>query len=512
LPGTALDWTAVLHHCTAPESCHSHPLQSFPDTASGSFAAPDHDYPSYVELVLTATDSDGNTDTTSLRIDPATTAVSFQTGPPGISLVVGDSVQAAPFSRTMVQGSTTLVSAPTSQTVNGVTYRFTGWSDGQAQSHAIKAPGLSKTFGATYAPVTPGTQTVTLTPEADTYGAESTPNASQGSSWVLRAAGNTSGDGEIYLRYIVNNLPGSVRGAKLRMFVTDGTVDAPQVFPTTNAWDEATLSWNNRPPASGGAIADLGAVSPGDWVEWNLPVSAIAAGQLSFKLVSSTSDAVRFDSKESAELTHAPQLVITTANDAYPRPKGASPTRFSLVNGFASCLAPNRTHGAPLASPSCAPPAPASSQLTFGTPDANGRAANGTGFVTFKALSADVRVVARLTDVRRRSDLSDYTGEVSIVNSVRLTDIGSGATQDERATVSDFTLPVTMPCVATPDTTVGGACDLDTTLDAVVPGAIRQGARAVWELRQAEVTDGGSDGDVDTAPNTVFARQGVFAP
>ena len=41
---------------------------------------------------------------------------------------------------------------------------------------------------------------------------------------------------------------------------------------------------------------------------------------------------------------------------------------------------------------------------------------------------------------------------------------------------------------------------------------MREGARGVWALRQAEVTDGGADGDVDTAPNTVFARQGVFAP
>ena len=72
--------------------------------------------------------SDGNTDTTSLNLDPATETVSFESDPAGIDLLVGDTVKTAPFSRTMIQGSTAFVSAPASQTVNGTTYRFLGWS------------------------------------------------------------------------------------------------------------------------------------------------------------------------------------------------------------------------------------------------------------------------------------------------------------------------------------------------------------------------------------------------
>ena len=44
------------------------------------------------------------------------------------------------------------------------------------------------------------------------------------------------------------------------------------------------------------------------------------------------------------------------------------------------------------------------------------------------------------------------------------------------------------------------------------PGLVDEGSRAVWEMRRVEVMDGGPDGDVDTADNTVFARQGVFVP
>jgi glucose/arabinose dehydrogenase len=524
LPPSALDWNVILHHCTTPTACHTHPLQGFPDTASGSFSGPDHDYPSYLELVLTATDSDGNTDTTSMDLQPRTVPVTVSSDPPGIDIVAGDAVQTAPFARTMVIGSTTLLSAPTSQTVNGVTYRFAGWSDGQAQSHSFKAPGLSTTLSANYVRVTPGTQTITLAPEADTYGGESTPNTNYGRSWVLRAAYSATIpnlDGEVYARFLVNNFVGNIRSAKLRMFVTDGTPDAPKVFPTTNSWGENTLTWNNRPPPSGPAIADVGNAPAGDWIEYDVTPAVTGSGQVSFQLIADTNDAIRFESRDSSEFTHAPQLVLTTANDAYARPKGATPMRLSLVNGYNACTTQNRTHGSPLAFGSCAPPVSSSPQLTFGTPDANGQGANGTGFVQYKVKvgdsgtpqnDADVTLTAKITDVRRKSDLADYAGELGILTPLRLTDNLGGPTANDQMTVSDFSLPATVPCVTTTATNIGSTCNLDTTLSALVPGAVVENARALWQMRQVEVTDGGPDGDADTAPNTVFARQGVFVP
>src|SRR5688572_9338293 len=74
-------------------------------------------------------------------------------------------------------------------------------------------------------------------------------------------------------------------------------------------------------------------------------------------------------------------LVFTAPVQAtHPRPKGATPVRVSLVPAFNACTAPNRTHGPPLAFPSCSPPAQSSAYLTVGTPDANGAAANSAGF------------------------------------------------------------------------------------------------------------------------------------
>jgi hypothetical protein len=46
-----------------------------------------------------------------------------------------------------------------------------------------------------------------------------------------------------------------------------------------------------------------------------------------------------------------------------------------------------------------------------------------------------------------------------------------------------------------------------------VPGSVLAGRRAVWELGQVKVDDGGADGNAATAgDNTPFAVQGVFVP
>ena len=113
-----------------------------------------------------------------------------------------------------------------------------------------------------------------------------------------------------------------------------------------------------------------------------------------------------------------------------------------------------------------------------------------------------------------RSDLSDYTGELQAKLGLRITDKlntpypgGPGP-----GTVADTTFAFTIPCAATPDPTIGSQCFLDTTADTVLPGIAPENRRAIWQTDQVKVYDGGPDGDADTAPNTLFMVQGVFAP
>ena len=80
---------------------------------------------------------------------------------------------------------------------------------------------------------------------------------------------------------------------------------------------------------------------------------------------------------------------VQNAGATHVRPKGASPLRASVVPAFKQCTAPNRTHGAPLAFPSCNPPVQTSNSLTIGSPDANGAGANSSSYIllTVKASS-----------------------------------------------------------------------------------------------------------------------------
>src|SRR5215210_7680992 len=145
-----LSWSLIVHHCASANSCHEHPVQEFAGVASGSFVAPDHEYPSYLELRLTATDSGGLADTESVRLDPQTVQLSFGSDPAGLRLTVGSSSGTTPFSRTVIAGSKNSLSAPSPQTLGGSTYEFASWSDGGAQSHDIVAPGAAATYTATY--------------------------------------------------------------------------------------------------------------------------------------------------------------------------------------------------------------------------------------------------------------------------------------------------------------------------------------------------------------------------
>jgi hypothetical protein len=76
----------------------------------------------------------------------------------------------------------------------------------------------------------------------------------------------------------------------------------------------------------------------------------------------------------------------------------------------------------------------------------------------------------------------------------------------------DTPLSLSVPCNATTGPE-GGDCHVTTTADAVLADVVQEGQRAVWQLGQVQVFDGGADGDGDTTgDNTLFAVQGTFAP
>jgi uncharacterized repeat protein (TIGR01451 family) len=149
LPTSALAWQLVILHGSCPNDCHEHPVQSWNATSSGSFTAPDHEYPSQLELRLTATDAGGLTHTVTRQLLPRTVQLSFQTSPSGLQLVVGSSSQPTPFTRTVIEGSVNTVSAPSPQSLGGASYSFATWSNGGAATHSLTA-NAAATYTASY--------------------------------------------------------------------------------------------------------------------------------------------------------------------------------------------------------------------------------------------------------------------------------------------------------------------------------------------------------------------------
>lgn len=144
---SGLAWALVLSHC--PSNCHEHAVRTWSGVASGSFAAPDHEYPSNLELRLTATDSGGLTSTQTLRLDPRTVDVTLRSNPTGLSLALNGAAQASPFTRAVIEGSANTISANTPQTLAGATYDFGSWSDGGLGTHGVTA-NAATTYTATF--------------------------------------------------------------------------------------------------------------------------------------------------------------------------------------------------------------------------------------------------------------------------------------------------------------------------------------------------------------------------
>jgi glucose/arabinose dehydrogenase len=517
LPDTALDWSVALVHCAQPGDCHEHQLGGFADRASGSVAAPDHAEPADIEIRLTATDSAGETNTDTMRLAPQVANLALTTDPSGAALALNDSPVTTPATRQVVVGSTNTVAAPAQQTIGNTTYRFSSWSDGQPGPHTFTMPAAGAAHHALYSPVAPGTHALAFAAEADARVEQPNPDSNFGTSNTLRLdqANGAAQDIDSFIRFAVAGITGRVVNATLRLRSTGNTIHGVAVHTAGGGWTETGIDWNHQPAFAPAPIAQVTGIAAQQWVEWDVTQAVTGDGAVNLRLTPTGDDGVTFHSREATNQTLRPQLVVTVLNDAYVRPRTAATTQLSLVPAHKQCVNPNRMHGPPLAHPSCNPPALVSDELTFGTSDANGAAANSAGSAAFKVLAgtgatpadeADVRLQVSITDVRRRSDLADYTGSLLARATTRITDRAGGT-----ATISDVSLPVIVPCTAT-GSGIGATCSIDTTLDALTPGTIDEGARAVWELASVELLGPGPDGITATADDTVLARPGLFVP
>ena len=222
-------------------------------------------------------------------------------------------------------------------------------------------------------------------------------------------------------------------------------------------------------------------------------------------------------------------VLVSQAAATHPRPKGATPIRVSLVPAYQPCTAPDRTHGPPLAFPSCSSPQQVTTRLTVGNPPAAPANMIGSFFMRVHAGApgppddSGAPMTTSITDVRCAAagggcaaPGADYAGQLEVRIGMRLSDhynaIAPGGGTDP-ATMQDIEISAPVGCVATSDPAVGATCNNFTYLEALYPGVAKDTKRMLLELGAVRILDGGADGNATTDDGAqTFLTQGVFIP
>jgi hypothetical protein len=279
---------------------------------------------------------------------------------------------------------------------------------------------------------------------------------------------------------------------------------------TDTAADVYERSVSGISRASGGLTGGNGAA--------NASFAGISADG-SFLAFTTTEQLVETDTDSSLD------VYVASTSPPFARPASATPFRVPLVPAYSLCSSPNSTHVAPLSTPACTPPAEQSSQLTTST------IGRGSGFARLRTIvgdsstpanEADVRIDAFVTDVLSRSNGLDYTGQTMLQVGLRITDRGSGSFQTTPATVEDTTFAVPLPCTAHAGA-AGSSCEVDATVNSLVPGYVKEGALAVISVTSTRLLDAGADNSLTppsgSCPPTcgsgdeaTFLEQGVITP
>lgn len=125
LAQAALEWEVKIQHCPS-RACHEHPLSTWRG-AQMSFIAPDHEWPSHVEVRLRATDSQGLSRTETLELHPRSVRLALRSNPNKLKLSAGGKIKRTPFNVRVIKGGGAVVAAPKSQRKGGRVWRFRRW-------------------------------------------------------------------------------------------------------------------------------------------------------------------------------------------------------------------------------------------------------------------------------------------------------------------------------------------------------------------------------------------------
>lgn len=326
LANARLSWTVILHHNT-----HTHPFLAPTIGNNVTFKAPAPEdlaatATSYLEIQLTATDSAGLSTTRIQNLKPKIVDVTLATDPAGLAVLANGIRIVGPTTVKSWQNYALRMEARTEIDAASQRWLFASWSDGGPASHTISTPAVASTFTARFAP---GTATAAI---ADAYvrgGASGSINYGLDPALLTKLSGTADSTREAYLKFDLRNL-GAVGTALLRMYgAVDDTASTnirAAAYPVSStSWNEATLTWNTKPPSGSLALATATIVDASTrWYVWDVTAwvkAEIAAGRttgsLAIKNLTASSSRLQFRSRQAA--ANRPEIVAadTAAGTAF---------------------------------------------------------------------------------------------------------------------------------------------------------------------------------------------------
>lgn len=177
-------------------------------------------------------------------------------------------------------------------------------------------------------------QAQTFPASADASVEKSYPSVNYGSASVLKADGSPVS--EVFLRFNVSGVQGTIKSAKIRLHVVNKSSDGPGIYGC-GAFDELGLTYANRPARTTGKLASKASLALG-WTTYDVTSVVKGNGTFHFVLAQGSSDGTDFSSRETA---NGPLLVIETDGGTTPFP---SPSVAPTATPFPSpTVAPTAT-------------------------------------------------------------------------------------------------------------------------------------------------------------------------
>ncbi|MDP8961998.1 MAG: DNRLRE domain-containing protein [Actinomycetota bacterium] len=237
---------------------------------------------SNADTSLELTWSDNSSDENGFKVERKTGTESFTE----ITTVAGD---VATYTDTALTPGTTY------------TYRVRAWNGAGDSQYSEEATGITALDGSMriFAPV------------ADAYVDDAAPATNFGAATTLKI--DASPVQQTYLKFDLVNLAGmTITFAKLRLYVTNGSVTGGSASTVSDTrWQEAGLTYDNRPAIDGPVLSTLGAVDVGQWYEFDVTGAVSGDGTISLGLTTISTDGAHYASREDG--ANPARLVITVA-------------------------------------------------------------------------------------------------------------------------------------------------------------------------------------------------------